>query len=158
MMQIPEMQGESVAIDGYNLLITLESALSGGVVLMGRDGCYRDLASIHKTYKRVEETLPALTLIGEALIEIGIKDATWYFDTPVSNSGRLKVMLQELASEKGWNWKAVLAYNPDKELISLSKVVITSDSWILEECERWFNLLDFLIHHKVADVNLKNLS
>lgn len=158
MMQASEMAGEAVAIDGYNLLITLESVLSGGVVLLGRDGCYRDLASIHKTYKSVEETLPALHLIGEALQEIGIKNAVWYFDKPVSNSGRLKLLLQDLATEKGWDWQAELAYNPDKELIALPQVVITSDSWILDECGRWFNLLDFIIKNKIESINLKNLS
>ena len=29
-------------IDGFNLLITIESALSGGFIFVGRDGCYRD--------------------------------------------------------------------------------------------------------------------
>lgn len=154
---LPEIAGEEVMIDGYNLLITLESALSGGVILWGRDDCYRDLASIHKTYKRVEETLPALTMIGEALQNLGVRQAHWYFDSPVSNSGRLKVMLLELAQEKGWNWTAETVFNPDKVLIDAQKIVITSDSWILDECASWFNMLDYLIKNCVPDVNLKDL-
>lgn len=157
MMQAAEMAGETVAIDGYNVLITLESILSGGVVLLGRDGCYRDLASIHRTYKKVEETTLALEMIGEALQEIGIKQADWYFDSPVSNSGRLKVMLWEMAQEKGWNWNAELVFNPDKTLIALPHVLITSDSWILDQSSRWFNLLDYLVKNKVPQVNLKEL-
>jgi len=151
------MAGKAVAIDGYNLLITLESALSGGLVFRGHDTCYRDLASVHRTYKRVEETLPALTLIGETLNELGIKEANWYFDSPVSNSGRLKTMLYELATEKGWNWTAELVFNPDTVLVTLPQTVITADSWILDNATHWFNLLDYLIKNKLQDVNLQDL-
>jgi hypothetical protein len=38
------LEGQPVSIDGFNLLITLETALSGGVVLRGRDGVLRDLS------------------------------------------------------------------------------------------------------------------
>ena len=37
------LTGQSVQVDGYNLLITLESALAGGILLQGRDGCIRDI-------------------------------------------------------------------------------------------------------------------
>ncbi|TAE12967.1 MAG: DUF434 domain-containing protein [Bacteroidetes bacterium] len=155
-ISIADIAGKEVSIDGYNLLITLESALSGGVILLGRDNCYRDLASIHRTYRKVEETLPALMMIGEALQELGIHKAQWYFDSPVSNSGRLKGIVTELAQERGWDWQTELVFNPDKVLIESSQVVITSDSWILDECGQWFNMLDFLLTNKVADVNLKD--
>ena len=46
MTPIKEAAGNAIGIDGYNLLITVESALSGGMVLIGRDGCYRDLAPL----------------------------------------------------------------------------------------------------------------
>jgi hypothetical protein len=45
--EIETLAGGRLAIDGYNLLITIEAAMSGGVLLKGRDGCLRDLASIH---------------------------------------------------------------------------------------------------------------
>ncbi len=156
-LQINEVIGETVAIDGYNLLITLESALSGGVVLLGRDGAYRDLASVHRTYRHVEETLPALQLIGDALQTLGIVRANWYFDSPVSNSGRLKAMVLNMAEQQEWNWTAELVFNPDTTLVELSEVVVSSDSWILDKSPRWFNLLDYLIKNKVEAVNLKEI-
>ena len=54
-----------VALDGFNCVITLEAALSGGLVLIGRDGCLRDLSSIHGTYRAVSETPRAVELLGE---------------------------------------------------------------------------------------------
>src|SRR3972149_10997240 len=35
---ITQLPGRSVALDGYNLLITVEAALRGGILLQGRDG------------------------------------------------------------------------------------------------------------------------
>src|SRR4029077_18485337 len=79
-------------IDGFNLILTLESALGGGIVLGGRDGCYRDMASVHGTYRRVEETHPALKLAARWMTEWGVGPCTWLLDQPVSNSGRMATM------------------------------------------------------------------
>jgi len=69
------LAGQSIAIDGYNILITVEAAMSGGVIFKGRDGCFRDLASIHGTYRKVTETIPAVQLIGNFLVEIDASKA-----------------------------------------------------------------------------------
>ncbi len=55
-----DFRGQVLDIDGFNVLTTLEAALAGGVLLRGRDGCLRDMASMHGSYRRVAETEPAL--------------------------------------------------------------------------------------------------
>jgi hypothetical protein len=40
------LNGESVEIEGFNQIITLEVALSRGLLLRGSDGAYRDLAGL----------------------------------------------------------------------------------------------------------------
>src|SRR5438132_5334408 len=89
------VRGRPLLIDGYNVLTTVEAALAGGVILLARDGAYRDIASMHGSFRKVEETMPALELVGEVLAELGVAQATWYLDSPVSNSGRLKQMILE---------------------------------------------------------------
>ena len=59
-VKVAELGGKPIAIDGYNVLITIEAAMSGACVFKGRDGCLRDLASIHGTYRKVAETIPAV--------------------------------------------------------------------------------------------------
>jgi len=46
-----ECVGADLAVDGFNQLITLEAALSGAVLLRGRDGVLRDLAGVHGSYR-----------------------------------------------------------------------------------------------------------
>lgn len=140
-----ELAGRPLSIDGYNLLIMVESALARGVLLRGRDGCIRDLASIHSSYRKVEETYPAIRLIGNTLAQLELGEVTWYFDSPVSNSGRLKAILYEKAEEHGWNWQIELHTNPDKVLAGTADVVATSDGWILNRAGAWVNLAERVI-------------
>lgn len=135
-----DLAGQSLAIDGYNLLITIEAALSGAFLFRGRDGCLRDLAGIHGTYRKVEETTPALLCIGRFLEGIGVTEPLWLLDSPVSNSGRLKTLMGELARENHWDWSIRLSTNPDAELKRTARVVASTDSVVLDACGRWTNL------------------
>ncbi len=148
-VSIEALAGQSLAIDGYNLLITIEAALSGGLIFRGRDGCLRDLASIHGTYRKVEETVPALRLIGESLNEIRIASALWLLDSPVSNSGRLKTMIGQLAHENTWPWEIRLTISPDAELSKMNTIVVSTDSVVLDACARWTNLAAEIITRRL---------
>ena len=149
-VKITEIAGEALAIDGYNVLITVEAAMSGGVIFKGRDGCFRDLASIHGTYRKVTETIPAVELIGGFLNEAGAANCLWLLDSPVSNSGRLKTLIGELAEEHGWKWEIELLISPDAELIKTDSVIASSDSVVLDGCKRWVNLGRVIIESKLS--------
>lgn len=146
------LAGEAVAIDGFNLITTVEAALAGGVLLLARDGCVRDMASMHGNYRKVEETLPAIHASGETLGSLGVTRVTWYLDSPVSNSGRLKVLLVEHAAAHGLPWDVCVVQNPDAELAASSEVVATADSVILDRCGRWTNLARRIIERCRAPV------
>jgi len=140
-----ELRGNRLLIDGYNLLITAETALSGGVLIVGRDGCVRDIAGLHGSYKKVEETLPALRLLGETLAELGVVEAVWHLDSPVSNSGRLARLIRAEGERNGWPWAAEVEPDPDKTLERSGEIVVTSDSVVLDRVERWFNLMGLIL-------------
>jgi hypothetical protein len=152
------LAGQSIAVDGYNVLITIEAAMSGGMIFRGRDGCYRDLASVHGTYRRVTETVPALQLIGEFLRETGAGAARWLLDSPVSNSGRLKTLIRELAEKNAWNWQVDLLLSPDAELKKTDLLVATSDSVVLDGCKRWVNLAMEIIEKKLPCARVIDLA
>jgi hypothetical protein len=143
--------GAALHIDGYNVLTTIEAALAGGVLLLARDGALRDMASMHGSYHKVEETAPALRLIGQALAEFGVADALWLLDRPVSNSGRLKKIIEDLAAECGWTWRVELVHDPDFELSQSEAVIATADSGILDLCGAWFNLARETVERHMAN-------
>ncbi len=155
---IEDLQGANVVIDGYNFLITIESLLGGGILIRGRDGCIRDLAGIHGTYRYVEETLPAIDLAGGVLRMLGVAHAEWLLDAPVSNSGRLKALLADQAVEHEWDWDVRLSKNVDTVLAQSKEIVVTADSWILDRAERWVSLADHLIEKLKQPVRIIDLA
>jgi hypothetical protein len=157
-MQVSELKGQLLALDGYNVLITIEAAMSGGIIFKGRDGCFRDLASIHGTYRKVTETIPAVELIGKFLKEAGIEKCLWLLDSPVSNSGRLKTLIGEIARKNGWGWEIKLTISPDAELIKGDQPAASSDSVILDGCKSWVNLARAIIESKLPNSWVADLS
>ncbi len=137
---VEELQNQNLDIDGFNLLTTIEAALAGGIIIVGRDGCYRDMASIHGTYRMVQESASALELIGEYLAGLQVADALWLLDAPVSNSGRLAAEMRAIAEQCQLKWQVELLSDPDSALRQSTNIVVSADSVILDDCQRWFNL------------------
>jgi hypothetical protein len=152
------VRGREMWLDGYNVLTVLESALAGGVVLLGRDGCCRDIAGIHRRYRKVSETIPVLRLIGETASDWGVTCCRWWLDKPVSNSGRLKEFIHETAAAAGWNMTVELVFNPDRILWESEEVIATSDSVVLDRCHRWVNLARQIIEAHIPATRLVDLS
>jgi hypothetical protein len=138
-------------LDGYNVLTTVEAALAGGVILAARDGCYRDMASMHGSYRKVAETRPALERIGWVIASLGVSACRWYLDRPVSNSGRLATIIREVAAEGGWAWEVELVADPDSILAESDEIVATADSVILDRCGEWFNLARETVDRHVTE-------
>jgi hypothetical protein len=134
------LAGQPLELDGYNVLTTVEAALAGGVILAACDGTFRDMASMHGSFRRVEETRPALELIGQMTAALGVSGCQWYLDRPVSNSGRLKTLMEEVARGHGWSWSVELVANPDAVLIASEQTIATADSAVLDRCRAWYNL------------------
>lgn len=157
-LYVADLHAHELWIDGYNVLTTIEAALAGGVVLHARDGCYRDMASMHGSYRRVDETIPAIHILGELLQQWNVAACHWLLDQPVSNSGRLKTMLREAGEARGWPWDVELVPDPDAILKRIDKIVSSSDSQILDQAQRWFNLAKVAIDSRVGDAWIQDLS
>lgn len=132
------------AIDGFNLIISLEVALSGGVLLRGRDGALRDLAGLRGSYHLVEQTTSALVLLGAAVQRLGPERVQIWLDAPVANSGRLRARIAECAA--AWQTTPAIELVPDadRDLAGRSGVV-SGDSAVLDACASWINLASWIV-------------
>jgi hypothetical protein len=152
------LSGMPLLIDGYNVLTSVEAALGGAVVLLARDGSLRDIAGVHGTYRRVEETLPALQKVGAYLRERNVARCVWYLDAPVSNSGRLKAIIETTAREAGWDWSVEVVPNPDADLSAAQDTIVaTADGVILDRCGRWVSLAREVVRTAVPDAKVVDL-
>lgn len=134
---LTSLHGGRLDVDGFNLLTTIEAALSGGVLLACRDGLLRDMASMHGSYRKVEETRPALERLGAVLEPAAPAEVVWWLDEPVSNSGRLAGIIAAVAADHGWPWRAEVFGDPDRVLSQSPFCVATADSVVLDCCARW---------------------
>ena len=115
------------------------------------------MASMHGTWRRVQETVPAAELIGTFLAGLEVAGCHWYLDRPVSNSGRLKRILLELSASNEWRWKVELADDPDRVLAAANVPVATADSGILDRCAGWVNLAAEVIRARVPRARVIDL-
>jgi hypothetical protein len=152
------LAGRTVWLDGFNVLNTLEVALGGGVVLTGRDGCRRDLAGVHGTYRSVADTEAAVALAADFLSARGVASAVWWLDAPVGNSGRLAARLREVAAARSLPWEVRVVPDPDRELgrrdgdpSAAPPLVATADSVVLDRCGPWINLVGGVLDERVPD-------
>jgi hypothetical protein len=151
-INVAHLRNQEIIIDAFNLLIVLECAFIQQPIFKGLDTCIRDIASIHGTYKSIEETNFSIQLVGKILSDLQVKKVEWVLDSPISHSGSLKQKIISIAQENQWNWEVILHKNPDQHLIENSeKVVISSDSWILENAKKWCNLSAYLIENFIPN-------
>ncbi len=143
------VSNEDVIIDGFNLIISIEAALSGAPLLVCRDECIRDLSSVHGSYRSVQETESAISLIGEICEQLCAASVLWLLDRPISNSGRLARRIADIAERHGWPWMVEVVFNPDAQIVSSSSIAITSDSAILDRVETWTNLKSYLVQQRL---------
>lgn len=152
------VHGQELWLDAYNVLTTIEAAMAGGVILAACDGAYRDMASMHGNFRRVAETAPSLEFLGRVIGELGPSRAVWCLDAPVSNSGRLKKQMEQLAAARGWIWQVQLVPDPDPLLAASAAIVATADSVILDRCGRWFNLARRTITRRLPTARVLDLA
>jgi len=152
-----DLKGRRLCIDGFNLLITLETALGGGILIRGIDGRIRDLANVHGSYSLRAETEEAITLALKSMRDLGVKESLWYFDRPVSNSGRLAALVRTIAENLGVEARAEAIDRVDATLKACDGIVVTADAAILDSGVEWFDLSGWIIRTRIPEARIVEL-
>ena len=114
------------------------------------DSTIRDLAGLRGSYRIVDKTVRAVELLLARLEALEVKEALFYLDQQVSNSGRLRALLLDKAAERGVQIQVELHPSVDGVLSRLENVV-TTDAIILDKCGSWYNLNRELIEEAVPE-------
>ena len=97
--EVSAISGKDVFIVGFNIIIMLEVLLSDSILFACMDRTIRDLAALRGTYRIIPETQGAVRLLLETLRQMEVRAAHILLDEPISNSGRLKVLIAENGEE-----------------------------------------------------------
>ena len=140
-VSLSHIAGQEVWIDGFNTIITLEVLFSDSILFSCMDGTIRDLAALRGTYRLIPETSQAIRLLCDMLREAKVRKVNILLDQPVSNSGRLKARIADIAEAYSFDLDIQVKKDVDRELYGKENV-ITSDSVILDHCVSWLNLME----------------
>ncbi len=150
------LAGATLAIDAFNVLIGMETALAGGVLLRGVDGTLRDLSSVHGSYRRVEVTEAALDALVATVAAWGPQSVVWFVDRPVSNSGRLAGWIRDRAPE-GIAWEVELPHDADRCVIDADAVACSADARVLELAPAWADLVSATVAKRAPEAWIVDL-
>ncbi len=155
-VSLKEIKGKAVAIDGYNCLITLESALKAKTVLLADDAFIRDISGVSGTYRESPETTQALGLIIDLLIAAAPAEVLFLLDAPISASGKLAARIRALLAERGLPGDAQAVKVPEQMMVGYQGIIVTSDTALIDQSEQVFDLAGHLIreHLKTPYIDL----
>ena len=148
--EVNSIEGETICIDGFNVIIGLEIAYSESMLFRCMDGTIRDLAGLRGTYRLIPETDLAIKALLKTLESSKAGKAVIYLDKPVSNSGRLKQKIYEYAEDIETEIEVIIIDAVDYELKHKS-LIASGDAIILNECDKWFNLVKRVIEENIGD-------
>jgi len=137
---LSRIRNKELAIDGYNVLITLESGLAGKLLVLGDDGFVRDISGLSGDFKKSKTTDEALQLIFNALRKTTPRNTLFLFDAPISKSGTLAQEVRHRMKQEGLPGDAQAIKVPEKILIGFPGVVATSDAAIIDRSEKAVDL------------------
>jgi hypothetical protein len=133
---VSELRGGTIAIDGYNVLITVESLIIGAPVYRCDDGFLRDTRGIFRRYRSSNRTTLALREILSILKENGVGLAEVLLDQQISKSGELAAKIREMMADLEVPGCAKTAKDVDRRLKLASSPVATGDGAIIDAASK----------------------
>ncbi|MGQ9775953.1 MAG: DUF434 domain-containing protein [Thermodesulfobacteriota bacterium] len=130
-ISLNKIRNKDLAIDGYNVIITIEAALSGRPLVLGDDGFIRDISSLSSRFKKTELTEKAIQLILQSLKKEKPCYTLLLFDAPISKSGLMAKEIRELLKKENIYGDAQVHPYPERVLNEWLGVVATSDTAII---------------------------
>jgi hypothetical protein len=152
-----ELRDKRLGIDGYNVLITIEAGLCGRPIVLSDDGFFRDISGLSGRFKATARTEAALNLMCDLLKTMGPREVIVLFDSPISRSGELAQDLGRRLSEEGIRGEAMAVPVPERTLIGFDGIVATSDTAILDRCQRSIDLPAAVFENRGKIENLVDL-
>lgn len=137
------LAGAHLLIDGYNVLITVETAINHGPLVRSDEGFLRDLSEVHGAYRENESTAQAIALLRSLLEDHAPAKLELYLDRPISFSARFA---ERLRGELGAAALIELADSADAALklrmdAEPSAILASADGALLARAHRAIDLV-----------------
>lgn len=125
------VRGQRLGVDGYNVLISLESFLAGKMVIRCDDGYVRDLRAMFGKYRPGKSTPHAISFLIKTLTKGKPANVAVLFDGQVSRSGDLASKISGELKLAGLNGEAKAVRHVDATLREFD-IVASSDRAVIK--------------------------
>lgn len=133
------VRGRRLGIDGYNVLITIESLLAGKRVVLCNDGFVRDLRALFGKYRAGPTTPQAIAELIDVVIRAQPREVVVLFDKQVSRSGELAADFRRRIEAAGLHGDSVAVGGVDRKLEGF-EVVASSDRAVIKRARRVWDI------------------
>jgi len=130
-ISLKALRWKEVFVDGYNVLIAIESLLKGCPVYLCDDGFLRDTQGIFRSYRTSRFTEPALAEMLHTLASAAPKRVEVLLDQQISMSGQLASCIRKMMTEVGLAGTARTVRDVDHRLKKVA-IVATSDGNVID--------------------------
>jgi hypothetical protein len=142
---ITDIRNNDLAIDGHNVLITIEAALSGRPLVSADDGFIRDISGLSGSFKKSEITETAIRLILSVLKKWKPRKTVFLLDAPISMSGKLAEEIRDRLKQANLPGDAKAVKVPEKILVGFPGVIATSDTAIINQSKKALDLAGYIL-------------
>jgi len=154
---IKEALNKDLAIDGHNVLITIEAGISGRPLILGDDGFMRDISGLSGRFKKTKTTEEVIQLIIDTIKKMKPRKTLFLFDAPISMSGKLAQEVRSHLKRENLPGDAVAVKVPEKILIGFPGVIATSDTAVIDQSNKVLDLADLILKKKTKLESLVQL-
>ena len=145
LLPLTALKGQAVGVDGHNVIITLESALTGAVLVAADDGAVRDIGQRGRHYGPGPHTETAARMMIDALARAGAASVLILLDAPLPFSGQLAAELRAMMEQTGLPGEARTAADPEKDLAVFDGIVAGADGPLIDAAARPLDLAGAII-------------
>ncbi len=129
---VRNLAGRPLALDGHNVVITLECALRGVPVTAADDGFIRDIGQISQKFRPSPLTEQALRCLSRYLVDHEVGPVTFWYDAPMSRSGELAATTRRILQDCELPGDAQAVPVPEKRLLEFAGVIGSSDTYLID--------------------------
>jgi hypothetical protein len=129
---LSQVAGRPLAVDGHNVLITLECALRQLPLVAADDGFLRDVGEISRAFRPSPATEEVLVLLAAYLAARPAGPVRVYYDAPMSRSGELARQTEAIWRDRGLEVQASAVPVPERELAAFPGPICTSDTALID--------------------------
>jgi len=143
--------GQTLALDWYNVLITVESYLRGDTLFLCDDGLVRDASATHGSYRTGPVTARAMEEILAMIERLRPARVEAYLDHPIAFSALMAEELRTLLAEgvrSPGDVRVTLERSADFALKASTGIVASSDSAVLDRRPRAFDLAHAVLRER----------